>query len=159
MVDQDADGLISERDIAKMLQQLGQNNAPTVVSSYFAGVGSNHSINFTTFLTMASGWIHLLFSDHLLTLDLEDELLEAFACFDEQDTGYVPVNKMRGFLASLGNKMSEEDASHFSVILINRFLAPPFTDKHGNFAYRDFLKVLRITDLDQLEKAKAGGNA
>ena len=85
MVDQDADGLISERDIAKMLQQLGgwpcsirwplyaleptnpgmvssagQNNAPTVVSSYFAGVGSNHSINFTTFLTMASGWIHLL---------------------------------------------------------------------------------------------------
>ena len=49
------------------------------------------------------------FSDHLLTLDPEDDLLEAFACFDEQDTGYVPVNKMRGFLSSLGDRMSEED--------------------------------------------------
>jgi len=38
-------------------------------------------------------------------------------------------------------------------------LSPPFADKHGNFAYRDFLKVLRITDLDQQEKAKAAAAA
>ncbi|KAL7007588.1 hypothetical protein EMMF5_002664 [Cystobasidiomycetes sp. EMM_F5] len=135
MVDQDADGFISESDLTKMLQQLGQTPTPSVISSYFVGI-TPRQLSFTTFLTM--------FSDHLLSMDPEDELLEAFACFDEKDTGYVPVAQIREFLATLGDRMTQEE--------ISRFLSPPFTDRHGNFAYRDFLKVLRITDADQQQQ-------
>ena len=49
------------------------------------------------------------YSDHLLSLDPEDEMLEAFACFDEQDTGYVSVAKMREFLAGMGDRMTAEE--------------------------------------------------
>lgn len=116
------------------------------------------------------------FSDHLLSLDPEEELLEAFACFDDGDTGYVSVKVMREFLSNMGDRMSEEDVSRGIAprrwdglvklkslyrlrAQISRFLSPPFADKHGMFAYRDFLKVLRITDLDQQEKAKAAAAA
>lgn len=94
-------------------------------------------------------------------MDPEDELLEAFACFDEKDTGYVPVAQIREFLATLGDRMTQEEVSLAQMrtinftepfIQISRFLSPPFTDRHGNFAYRDFLKVLRITDADQQQQ-------
>ena len=42
-------------------------------------------------------------------------MLEAFACFDEKDTGYVPVSQMRQFLSSMGDRMSEEEVSHSHV--------------------------------------------
>lgn len=136
MIDDDSDGNITEGDLLKVLQQLGYNTSPAMLSSYFAASGSQRSINFTTFLTM--------FSDHLLSLDPEDEMMEAFACFDEKDSGYVPVAQMRQLLASMGDRMSEEE--------ISKFLSPPFADKQGNFNYREFLKVLRVTDLEQEAK-------
>lgn len=79
MVDQDADGFISESDLTKMLQQLGelldnsagkahyvvaansairmlsvgQTPTPSVISSYFVGI-TPRQLSFTTFLTMVS---------------------------------------------------------------------------------------------------------
>jgi myosin regulatory light chain 12 len=53
--------------------------------------------------------MYMQFSDHLLSLDPEDEMLEAFACFDEKDTGYVSVSQMRQYLSSMGDRMSEEE--------------------------------------------------
>lgn len=50
-----------------------------------------------------------MFSDHLLSMDPEDELSEAFAAFDETDSGFVPVAQMRMFLATLGDRMSEDE--------------------------------------------------
>lgn len=45
-------------------------------------------------------------------MDPEDELSEAFAAFDETDSGFVPVAKLRAFLGTLGDAMSEEEASN-----------------------------------------------
>lgn len=92
-------------------------------------------------------------------------MLDAFAAFDEGDTGYISVAQMRQLLSTMGDRMSEEevgsDPRHHSqpseliCEQISRFLSPPFADKNGNFDYREFLKVLRVTDLDQEAKAKA----
>jgi myosin regulatory light chain 12 len=122
MIDQDGDGFVDEQDLGKMLQQLGGlvclestlpksadlvptpgfNPSPQVVASYFDATPSrSRSINFTTFLTM--------FSDHLLSMDPEDELSEAFAAFDETDSGFVPVAQLKTFLGTLGDTMSEEE--------------------------------------------------
>ena len=90
--------------------ETGYNPSPQIIASYFDATPSpkSRSINFTTFLTM--------FSDHLLSMDPEDELSEAFAAFDETDSGYVPVAQMRVFLSTLGDGMTEEevgDTSYF----------------------------------------------
>lgn len=82
----------------------GLNSAASTVSSYFDSAGNSRQINFTTFLTM--------FSDRLLSLDPEDEMLEAFASFDEKDSGYVSVAKMRELLASSGDRMSDEEVCY-----------------------------------------------
>ena len=50
-------------------------------------------------------------------------MLEAFACFDEKDTGYVSVSQMRQFLSSMGDRMSEEEVRQvFQLNCSNRLI-------------------------------------
>ena len=58
-------------------------------------------IDFTLFLTM--------FSEHLLALDPEPEQLEAFACFDPNDTGLITGSELRKWLGTEGEKMSQAE--------------------------------------------------
>lgn len=62
---------------------------------------TDRGINFTMFLTMMS--------ERLFEFDTEAELLEAFGCFDENDTGMVKVEEMRKWLREVGERMSEEE--------------------------------------------------
>lgn len=65
----------------------------------------NQGLNFTTFLT--------LMSEKLLELDNEDELLEAFACFDESDKGIVEGKEISEWLSSVGDRMSQAEVCTF----------------------------------------------
>lgn len=58
-------------------------------------------VNFPMFLTMMG--------ERLFEFDTEPELLEAFECFDDNDTGTVKVAEVRKFLSEMGDKMSEEE--------------------------------------------------
>ena len=58
-------------------------------------------VNFPMFLTMMG--------ERLFEFDTEAELIEAFECFDENDTGTVKVDEVRKFLREMGDKMSEEE--------------------------------------------------
>ena len=69
--------------------------------SYEESSGTDRGINFTMFLTMMS--------ERLFEFDTEAELLEAFGCFDENDTGMVKVEEMRKWLSEVGERMSEEE--------------------------------------------------
>ncbi|KAG8834964.1 hypothetical protein FRC20_007365, partial [Serendipita sp. 405] len=64
------------------------------------------------------------------------ELIEAFESFDENDTGFVKCEDMRRWLAEVGERMDQAE--------IDRFLKGPFTDRQGNFNYREWVKVLRV---------------
>ena len=50
-----------------------------------------------------------MMGEHLLELDPEHELLEAFACFDEGDKGVVQVSEMRRWLGELGDRMDDKE--------------------------------------------------
>jgi myosin regulatory light chain 12 len=85
------------------------------------------SINFAQFLT--------LFGQKLLELDTEQEILDAFACFDEDDDGLIEVPKnrnrgmdqdgvsdrsgepagLRGWLKEYGDRMSDKEVSRLSI--------------------------------------------
>ncbi|GAA5834247.1 hypothetical protein JCM11251_000581 [Rhodosporidiobolus azoricus] len=151
LVDQDNDGLISEEDLRGLLESLGQPASATHLRSLLSSIPSTApsstskgGISFTSFVT--------LFSQHLSSLSPESELLEAFASFDEGNTGFVKVGEVREWLGrSMGQGeggMSEED--------ISRFLHPPFLDpRTGLFNYRAFCATLRVTDPEEAEAAAA----
>ena len=60
-------------------------------------------INFTMFLTMMG--------EHLYDFDAESELLAAFECFDEGDTGFVKCDEIRKWLGDVGERMDEHEVS------------------------------------------------
>ncbi len=93
-------------------------------------VGGEKGVNFTMFLTMMS--------ERLFEFDTEHELVEAFACFDENDSGLVKVDEMRRWLSDVGDRMDERE--------MDRLLKGPYTDRQGNFNYREWVKVLRVNE-------------
>lgn len=109
---------------------------------------SERGINFTMFLTMMS--------ERLFEFDTEAELLEAFGSFDENDSGTVKVEEMKKWLSEIGDRMGEEEES--TVIIasrqwannteeqMDRLFKGSFTDRQGNFNYREWVKVLRVND-------------
>lgn len=52
-----------------------------------------------------------MMSEHLSELDTENDLLEAFACFDEGDKGFISGKELRQWLKEVGDKMSDEEVS------------------------------------------------
>ncbi|KAJ7651719.1 hypothetical protein DFH06DRAFT_1270583 [Mycena polygramma] len=69
------------------------------------------------------------------------ELLEAFESFDEADEGVVRVEEMRKALGEVGERMGERE--------IDKLLKGPFTDRQGNFNYREWVKVLRVNEEEE----------
>lgn len=58
---------------------------------------SDRGITFPMFLTMMG--------EHLYDFDAEPELLAAFECFDENDSGLVKCDEIRKWLGDVGEKM------------------------------------------------------
>ncbi|KAG6877879.1 hypothetical protein C0993_002880 [Termitomyces sp. T159_Od127] len=79
-----------------------------------------------------------MMSERLFEFDTEKELLEAFESFDENDTGMVKVDEMRKWLREVGERMDEDE--------IGRLLEGSFSDRQGNFNYREWVKVLRVEE-------------
>ncbi|WVF72808.1 hypothetical protein IAT40_007626 [Kwoniella sp. CBS 6097] len=136
MIDQDGDGRVTEADLKVMLSNLGQTPSPQLLQSLLSSRpgGSkgptSEGINFTQFLSMMG--------EHLIQLDAEQELVDAFACFDEGDKGVVGVEEMKRWLGEMGDRMSPAE--------IDRLFSGPFTDRQGRFNYLEFAKVLRVND-------------
>ncbi|RSH77914.1 uncharacterized protein EHS24_002987 [Apiotrichum porosum] len=136
MIDQDGDGQVTEPDLRAMLSNLGQTpTAPLLDQLLTSRPGrttgpADGGINFTQFLAMMG--------ERLLHLDPEHDLLEAFACFDDGDKGWVDVKEVRKYLAEMGDRMDEDE--------IDRLFKGPFTDRQGRFNYIEWAKVLRVSD-------------
>jgi myosin regulatory light chain 12 len=117
---------------------------------------SGEGVNFMEFLTMMG--------EHLFEFDGEAELIEAFESFDESDTGFVKVEEMRRWLSEVGERMQPDEVClapctfdnivipDLSSYQIDRFLKGPFTDRQGNFNYREWVKVLRINADDEQQQ-------
>ncbi|KAJ8596305.1 EF-hand [Rhizopogon salebrosus TDB-379] len=150
LIDHDKDGWVTESDLREIFLSLGispsksmldnllsarpggsaHHKPPPATSSLDASVSSDRGINFTMFLTMMS--------ERLFEFDPEAELREAFECFDEGDTGTVRVDEMRKWMSEVGERMDQQE--------IDKFLKSSFTDRQGNFKYREWVKVIRVND-------------
>lgn len=98
------DGLLSARP---------GNHFRTPSAMDFDDTVPDRGVNFPMFLTMMG--------ERLFEFDSEAELVEAFECFDENDTGYVKVDELRKWLNEVGERMSNEDV-RFPAIISLRLL-------------------------------------
>ena len=107
MIDQNRDGFIDKDDLQEMLASLGKNPD----ENYLEGMMSEAPgpINFTMFLT--------LFGEKLQGTDPEDVIKNAFACFDEDNTGLIHEEKLRELLTTIGDRFNDEDVSFFLFYL------------------------------------------
>jgi len=142
LIDHDKDGWVNEPDLKEIFTSLGiapsKQMIDDLLSARPGGPSRNTSedtpaergINFTMFLTMMS--------ERLFEFDTETELLEAFESFDENDTGMVKTEEMRKWLGEVGERMEPGE--------IDKLLKGSFTDRQGNFDYREWVKVLRVNE-------------
>ncbi|KAG2075130.1 EF-hand [Suillus decipiens] len=153
LIDHDKDGWVTESDLREIFSSLGispsksmldgllsarpggpgHSKPPPATPSRDSVISSDRGINFTMFLTMMS--------ERLFEFDLEAELREAFECFDEGDTGTVKSDEMQKWMGEVGERMGQQE--------IDKFLQSSFTDRQGNFNYREWIKVIRVNDGDE----------
>ncbi len=60
-----------------------------------------------------------MMGEHLYDFDADSELLAAFECFDEGDTGFVKCDEIRKWLGDVGERMDEHEVS-FLFIAVER---------------------------------------
>ncbi|KAL4984076.1 hypothetical protein BDW68DRAFT_167713 [Aspergillus falconensis] len=87
VLDRDNDGFVDKDDVADVLSNVGQDASSL---SQFFPPGNASTINFPTFLTTLS--------QLLSPLSSRQELLNALAAFDEDDSGQVDVEELRDAL-------------------------------------------------------------
>ncbi|KAG8943517.1 hypothetical protein FRC00_011089 [Tulasnella sp. 408] len=143
LIDQDGDGMVTEADLKSIFSSLGITPSRHMMDSLLNArpggeIADPHDkgVNFTMFLTMMG--------EHLLELDGEQDLLEAFECFDENDEGKVKCEELRKWLSEVGDRMDNQE--------MDRLLKGPFTDRQGYFNYREWVKVLRVNVEEEEQK-------
>ena len=94
MIDQNRDGFIDKEDLHDMLASLGKDPS----DDYLEGMMKEApgAINFTMFLT--------LYGEKLNGTDPEDVIKNAFACFDEDQTGFIHEDRLRELLTTMGDR-------------------------------------------------------
>jgi len=124
MIDQNHDGFIDKEDLHDMLASLGKN--PTEQSLDQMMGEAPGPINFTMFLTM--------FGEKLNGTDPEDVIRNAFACFDEENKGYINEERLRDLLTSMGDRFTDDEVDEM-------YREAPI--RGSNFDYVEFIRILR----------------
>uniref|UniRef100_A0A8W8IT58 EF-hand domain-containing protein n=1 Tax=Magallana gigas TaxID=29159 RepID=A0A8W8IT58_MAGGI len=124
MIDQNRDGFIDKEDLADMLASLGKNPTDQYLDEMMNCAPG--PINFTMFLTM--------FGEKLNGTDPEDVIKNAFACFDEDASGYINEDRLRDLLMTMGDRFTEDEVDEM-------FREAPL--KNGMFDYVEFTRILK----------------
>ncbi|KAF3937209.1 Calmodulin [Dactylella cylindrospora] len=127
VLDKDGDGVINKDDLSAMLNSLGQEPTPTLLSTYFSHVPT--PFNLASYLTTLT--------THLSALSPRDDILAAFAAFDENDDGVVNLDLLKEALADMGMREDEVEKA-----------CRGWTNKKGlgmggdKFRYREFVDTI-----------------
>ncbi|KAL8750477.1 MAG: hypothetical protein Q9184_006414 [Pyrenodesmia sp. 2 TL-2023] len=89
VLDRDNDGMVTKEDVVDMLTNLGQDASPQVVSQFFPP-GQPQTLTMPAFMNSLSTL--------LAPFSSAQELSNAFAAFDEDDSGQIDVNELRDAL-------------------------------------------------------------
>ena len=126
MIDQNHDGFIDKDDLHDMLASLGKDPTDEYLESMIKL--SPGPINFTMLLTM--------FGEQMNGTDPEEVIKNAFAAFDEDGDGKIPVERFREAMMTMGDRVSEEDVDDI-------LRGAPVDPKTGMLDYIMFTQILK----------------
>lgn len=106
ILDRDNDGLVSREDVVDMLTNLGQPSSASDVTPFFPP-GAPQRLPLPNFLNSLAGL--------LAPLSGQQELLNAFAAFDEQDGGDIDVGELKDALLNTAPEAGERALSSSDV--------------------------------------------
>ena len=98
ILDSDNDGLVNREDIIDMLANLGQPSSASDITPFFPP-GAPQTLPLPSFLNSLAGL--------LAPLSGQQELLNAFAAFDEDDGGEIDVGELRDALLNTAPEAGE----------------------------------------------------
>lgn len=124
MIDQNRDGYVDRDDLQDLMVSLGKDPSDDYLDKMIAEAPG--PINFTMFLTM--------FGERLNGTDPEDVIRNAFACFDEKNSGFLTDEYLRECLMTMGDRWPEE-------MVDDLFHGAPI--KEGMFDYTEFTRMLK----------------
>eukprot|EP00299_Pterocystis_sp_00344_P007562 c2504_g1_i1.p1 GENE.c2504_g1_i1~~c2504_g1_i1.p1 ORF type:complete len:150 (+),score=48.01 c2504_g1_i1:41-490(+) len=131
MFDKDGSGTIDARELATVLRSLGQNPTNEQLREMISIVDSDHSgtIDFGEFLNMMAR--------KLIDTNIEEELIQAFRVFDENNNGYITLPQLRQILTTFGGMGQDQFDEMISTA----------EDEHdGKVYYVRFVKRLMSSD-------------
>lgn len=126
MIDQNRDGFIDGDDLKDMLASLGKDVTDKYVDEMCSE--AHGPINFTMFLTM--------FGEKLNGTDPEEVIRNAFACFDDEQTGKIHEEYLRELLTTMGDRYNDDQVDEM-------YREAPIDRKTGNFDYVEFTRILK----------------
>ncbi|KAL8817463.1 MAG: hypothetical protein Q9223_003705 [Gallowayella weberi] len=106
ILDRDNDGQVNREDVVDMLTNLGQDSSASAVSQFFPP-GKAQTINMPSFLNTLSTL--------LAPLSSQQELLNAFAAFDEDDSGQIDVKELKDALLHTSPEAGERPMTEREV--------------------------------------------
>merc|ERR1711990_581274 len=126
MIDQNRDQIIDADDLREVFASLGKNPSEEELEAMVKMAPG--PINFTMFLTM--------FGEKLNGTDPEDVIKNAFACFDDDNTGNLNEDYLRELLTTMGDRFNDDQVD-------DMFREAPIDQRTGDFNYIEFVKILK----------------
>ncbi|KAJ5787946.1 hypothetical protein N7457_002936 [Penicillium paradoxum] len=99
VLDRDNDGLVNKDDVIDVLTTLGQDSSASTIARFFPP-GTGQTMNFPNFLNTLSGL--------MASMSPSQELLNAFAAFDDDDNGQIDAAELRDALLHTAPEGGEE---------------------------------------------------
>ncbi|OAX81159.1 hypothetical protein ACJ72_04499 [Emergomyces africanus] len=106
VLDRDNDGQVNREDVADILLNLGQDSSSAATSQYFPP-GEAQTLNLPTYLNSIAKL--------LAPLSSAQELLNAFAAFDEDDSGQIDMDELRDALLHTSPEADESPLTEREV--------------------------------------------
>ncbi|XP_071160670.1 calmodulin-like isoform X1 [Mytilus edulis] len=128
LFDKDGDGTITIKELDTVMRSLGQNPTENEVKEMVQKVDTdgNGTIEFPEFLQMAT--------DMMKSVDLADEVRDAFRLFDKNGDGYVTASELKTILSNNGEKISDEE--------LDAMVKDADVDGDGKINYQEFVSML-----------------
>ncbi|KII70182.1 Myosin regulatory light polypeptide 9 [Thelohanellus kitauei] len=125
MIDQNHDGFICKDDLKETFLSFGKEATDTELDDMLNEAPGQ--INFTMFLTM--------FGEKMNGTDPEDVIKNAFACFDEKNTGKIHKDNLINAITTLGERFTKEEA--------DLTLKSVPMDQYGYIDYAEFAHIIK----------------
>ena len=128
LFDKDDSGVISTKQLGTVFRSLGVNPSEAELNDMINEVDSdgNGTVDFPEFLTMMSR--------KMKDTDSEEEMIEAFKCFDKDGRGFISADTLQHVMCNLGDKLTDEE--------IDEMVKEAPTNSEGKIDYEVFLRQM-----------------